>query len=220
MQIVLCGNRIIAHGENCFTSMEGTVICEDTGKAYQNATIAEVDTIPCDVDRVGYEYHAGNFVPCAPYGKGTGNIAVFCGDSCKALKDSGISVSDICKVKEYHYTGNGGTASISIAGFRPLFAVISMDVSNGDTSTGEKISGTITPHGGYSVRSNVASNGYGDPETNVCGLQSWMEGNTLRWRNPGAEYGGSSTDDDEMGLNDSYRTYTAVVIGLEVDSNG
>lgn len=69
MQIVLSGNRVIAHGDNCFLSMGGTVICEDTGKAYQNATIAEVDTIPADIDSVGYEHHAGIFVPVAPYGK-------------------------------------------------------------------------------------------------------------------------------------------------------
>lgn len=72
MQIVLSGNRVIAHGENCFLAMGGTVICEETGKAYQNATIAEVETLPADIGSVGYEYHTGIFVPVAPYGKTDG----------------------------------------------------------------------------------------------------------------------------------------------------
>lgn len=92
MQIVLSGNRVIAHGEDCFLCMGGTVICEDTGKAYQNATIAEVDSVPADIDTVGYEYHAGIFVPCAPYGKGGGNIMVAC-EECGAPKSNPITAS-------------------------------------------------------------------------------------------------------------------------------
>lgn len=91
MQIVLSGNRVIAHGEDCFLSMGGTVICEETGKAYPNATIAEVDAIPADVDSVGYEYHAGVFVPCAPYGKtNKGSVMLAC-DECGAPRSSDIT---------------------------------------------------------------------------------------------------------------------------------
>lgn len=64
MQIVLKGNRVVAYGEDCFLSMGGTVVCNDTGKAYSNATIAEVDALPADIDTRGYEYLAGRFVPC------------------------------------------------------------------------------------------------------------------------------------------------------------
>lgn len=212
-QLVVSGNRIFAHGEDCFLSMGGTVICTETGRKFENATVVNHDgPIPCDIDKVGYEYHAGDFVPCAPFGKGTGNIAVFCNDSCKSLKDSGISASDLCKVKVVEYEGNGKSASLTVDGFHPLFAVISAKVNNGETSSGEKFSGTITPSGGYSVRSYKSASGYGDPETNVSGLQSWVVENTLYWSCPDG--------DKEMELNADGVMYTAVVIGLEVDSNG
>lgn len=92
-QLVLSGNRIIAHGEDCFLSMGGTVICPDTEKVYQNATLAVCEGgIPADIDEVGYEYHAGEFVPCAPFGKETeGTVPVLCNE-CKTIRDSGISV--------------------------------------------------------------------------------------------------------------------------------
>lgn len=91
MQLVLSNNRVIAHGEN-FIAMGGTVINTVTGVKYENATIAECEGCPSDIDSVGYEYHAGQFKPCAPYGKGSGNIAVLCDKDCKAIKDSGISI--------------------------------------------------------------------------------------------------------------------------------
>lgn len=90
MQIVLSGNRVVARGDNCFLCMGGTVICEDTGKAYQNATLAEVEAVPVDIDTVGYEYHAGVFVPCAPYGAGAGSVMVACED-CGTPKRSKVT---------------------------------------------------------------------------------------------------------------------------------
>lgn len=101
-QIVVSGNRILTYGENCFVSMGGTVICPDTDRVFQNATIIECNNIPSDIDSVGYEYHAGNFVPCAPYGKGTraGNVAVVCNEDCKAIKDSGIPFSQVGEIIE------------------------------------------------------------------------------------------------------------------------
>lgn len=90
MQIVLSNNRVLAYGKDCFLAMGGTVICEATGKAYQNATVAETDSpLPSDIDTVGYEYHAGVFVPCAPYGKGAGAVMVACED-CGTPKSSGV----------------------------------------------------------------------------------------------------------------------------------
>lgn len=93
MQLVLSGNRIIAHGEN-FLPMGGTVINTETGKTYQNATVAECEGCPSDIDEVGYEYHAGAFVPCAPYGKGNGTLLVAC-EECASPKNSGVKLHDV-----------------------------------------------------------------------------------------------------------------------------
>lgn len=95
MQIVLSGNRVIAHGENCFLAMGGTVICEETGKAYQNATIAEVETLPADIGRVGYEYHAGIFVPCAPYGKTEGGYMMAACYECATPRATEITLEAV-----------------------------------------------------------------------------------------------------------------------------
>lgn len=94
MQLVVSGNRILAHGSG-FLAMGGTVINTDTGRAYQNATVVECDSCPADLDKVGYEYHAGQFVPCAPFGVGDGNLAVVCGEDCKSIKDSGFSMANV-----------------------------------------------------------------------------------------------------------------------------
>jgi hypothetical protein len=78
MQLVLSNNRVIAHGEN-FLSFGGVVINTKTGVKYENATIAECDSCPSDIDKVGYEYHAGVFVPCAPFGKSNqGKLMIAC----------------------------------------------------------------------------------------------------------------------------------------------
>ena len=65
MQLVLSNNRIIAHGGN-YLAMGGVVIDKTTGAKFDNATITECESCPSDIDKVGYEYHAGAFVPCAP----------------------------------------------------------------------------------------------------------------------------------------------------------
>ena len=95
MQLVLSNNRILAHGET-FLAMGGVVINTETGAKYENATIAECSGCPSDFGVVGYEYHAGRFVPCAPFGVGTGNVAVYC-DDCKTPRDSGIHINDLAK---------------------------------------------------------------------------------------------------------------------------
>jgi hypothetical protein len=94
MQLVVSGNRILAHGEG-FLAMGGTVIHNETGRVWQSATVVECDCCPTDIDSVGYEYHAGQFVPCAPYGKGKGNLAVVCNNDCKSIKDSGWNITDL-----------------------------------------------------------------------------------------------------------------------------
>lgn len=92
MQLVLSNNRIIAHGEN-FLAMGSVVINTETGARYENATIAECNGCPSDIDKVGYEYHAGVFVPCAPYGLGNNNgfFMEVC-ESCATPRSSGIPI--------------------------------------------------------------------------------------------------------------------------------
>lgn len=95
MQIVLSGNRVIAHGESCFLAIGGTVVCEETGKAYSNATVAEVDVLPADIDRVGYEYHAGVFVPCAPYGMTEDGYLMGACFECGTPRYTDISIAEV-----------------------------------------------------------------------------------------------------------------------------
>lgn len=92
MQLVLSNNRIIAHGEN-FIALGGVVINTETGARYENATVAECENCPSDIDKVGYEYHAGVFVPCAPFGVGNNNgyFMEVC-ESCATPRSSGIPI--------------------------------------------------------------------------------------------------------------------------------
>lgn len=130
MQLVLSNNRVLAHGEN-FISMGGTVINTETNKVYQNATVAECDGCPSDIDTVGYEYHAGEFVPCAPYGKGKGNVMVACQEDCGTPKDSGIpseflqhvlTFALLAEVKPYSRLPEGSKQAITYG--NGLFVVV------------------------------------------------------------------------------------------------
>ena len=99
MQLVLSNNRIIAHGEN-FLSMGGVVINTETGIKYENATIAECNGgCPSDINEVGYEYHAGVFVPCAPYGKGNNNGYFMEVCDCATPRNSGIPIKNGIKLE-------------------------------------------------------------------------------------------------------------------------
>lgn len=112
MQLVLSNNRVIAHGEN-FLTMGSVVINTETGERYERATVAECDNCPSDIDTVGYEYHAGTFVPCAPYGIGDGNVAVACNKDCKAIKDSGVPFGRMAQIVTTTYEGTG-TDTVSL----------------------------------------------------------------------------------------------------------
>lgn len=102
MQLVLINNRVVAHGEN-FLSMGGVVINTETGAKYDNATIAECDNCPSDINEVGYEYHSGIFKPCAPYGKGNNNgyFMEVCKE-CAAPRSSGIPIKGGLKPENFH----------------------------------------------------------------------------------------------------------------------
>lgn len=59
-----------------------------------------MDSYPADIDTVGYEYHAGQFIPCAPYGIGDGDILVACEGDCGAPKRYPLKASDIAETKK------------------------------------------------------------------------------------------------------------------------
>lgn len=102
MQLVLSNNRIIAHGGN-YLAMGGVVIDKNTGVKFDNATIAECEGCPSDIDKVGYEYHAGTFVPCAPYGTGNNNgyFMEVC-EKCAAPRSSGIKINGGLKLENFN----------------------------------------------------------------------------------------------------------------------
>ena len=132
MKLVLSNSRVLAYSKSdIFISMGNTVVNIQNRKVYQNATIAECDCLPSDIDKVGYEYRNGQFVPCAPFGKGDGNVAVFCDKDCKALKDSGIPFSQMIQHDTQTYTGDGSrTCSITFdfaVDFMIIFAVATKD---------------------------------------------------------------------------------------------
>ncbi len=200
-QIVISGNRILAHGDN-FIAMGGTVICPTTGRVYQNATVATVDILPGDIDEVGYEYHAGDFVPCAPFGKGEGNIAVFCNNDCKSLKDSGFSMNNDfihCAVTYHSGTGTGGANNPTVLTF-DFVPIIVFFIPSGTTQAN-----TLGPWGGYAV------NGYAEVNVNdtsggVSRPVSTVEGNTISIYSQFASAG-------EYQFNSLRATYTVVAFG-------
>lgn len=123
MQLVLSNNRIIAHGEN-FLSMGGVVINTETGARYENATIAECEGgCPSDINEVGYEYHAGVFVPCAPYGKAPRNskLVVAC-ESCATLRTNDTKTSELVTLQ---------TLPFSKTHERGYYPIVDMAVGDG-----------------------------------------------------------------------------------------
>lgn len=181
-QLVVSGNRIMAHGEDCFLAMGGTVICTATGHVFQNATVVNHDgAIPCDLDQVGYEYHAGEFVPCAPYGKGTGNFAVVC-DDCKTIKDSGIALSKIGRVAIV-YTG-GGSVTVD---FEPMFAVVfQKGISGGETY--KRMSGLFTQQNGIVWGTDSGANNLVTYPVECSVTESEEKTYTLEWEGSDGSY--------------------------------
>lgn len=209
-QLVLSGNRVLAHGEDCFlSSIGGVVFCKDTGRYFANATVANVTgETPSDIDSVGYEYHAGKFVPCAPFGKGGGNIAVVCNEDCKSIKDSGVSSANIGKMAVIDYTGTG-TNTVSItAPFAPYFAVAWKEPS-GDFEA-SVYTCIITPNGGLASYL-YQSGSTGTPTDAVTGrLTTSIEGHTLTWK---AQR--SSADAPSYACNVKNQSYKVAIFGRE-----
>lgn len=224
-QIVLSGNRVISYGANCFISVGGTVICTTEPKVYANATIAECDSLPADIGRVGYEYHAGEFVPCAPYGTGTGNIAVVC-DDCKTIKDSGQSMSYLGRIAEFEYTGVGrwgseNPCSVTVD-FSPCFAIITRSDPPG-YFTGERLINTavafLSKQGGVSFipASNTPDSSITEPD---CVPLLWIlhtsfNENTIEWYCDYGETYGAVASSKAAQCNISGETYSITVFGHE-----
>ena len=106
MKIVTKNNRVVAHGGD-YIVMGGTVIDTKSQKMFTEATVVECDSCPPDIDIAGYEYHSGRFFPCAPFGVGSGNLAVVCNEDCKSIKDSGFSIDTFAGMEVLPYTGTG-----------------------------------------------------------------------------------------------------------------
>ena len=95
-QLVISGNRVLAHGEG-FVSMENdTVLSTETGTVYQNAAVCECETPPADIDTVGYEYHAGVFVPAAPFGAGSSGTLLISG-GCGVPQSSTVEINTLLR---------------------------------------------------------------------------------------------------------------------------
>lgn len=163
MQLVLCNNRVMAHGEG-FLAMGGVVINPETGEKYEGATIAECDSCPSDIGKVGYEYRAGIFTPCAPYGKGDGTIPVLCDDECKAIKDSGIPLSNMCVIERKPYIGTGSSYATLTFDHQPLVVFIRGNSVNG------YLNGT----------SGLFNSGYSYEETETVTVT--ISNKTVRWQ--------------------------------------
>ena len=173
MQLVLSGKRVIGYGENLLAT-GGTVVNLDTEKVYQNATIAECECYPCDIDKVGYEFYNGEFIPCAPYGEGKGNVAVWC-DECKKPLDSGLTIDLVGKVFITNYTGSG-TDTVSITcGFKPRFVHISRNSTKNNKTvvslTSSSNRGAVMENGAYkhSVDITQTETGITISDTGVSG---------------------------------------------------
>lgn len=194
MQLVLCNNRVMAHGEG-FLSMGDVVINPETGAKYEGATIAECDSCPSDIGKVGYEYRAGIFTPCAPFGKGDGTVPVLCDDECKATKDSGIPLESFCLVEKKPYTGlnsAGATGGVTLTfNHTPFMVFVKPKYDNMNT-----YSGYIQGTGGVSFQ-----------RTNSTGtvnlLNAEIEGTTVHFYH---------ASDPAKGLNASQGEYEAVAL--------
>ena len=188
MQLVLSNNRIIAHGEN-FLSMGGVVINTETGIKYENATIAECNgDCPSDINEVGYEYHAGVFVPCAPFGVGDGNVAVLCNRDCKSIKDSLIPLGRLGQIVETTYKGNGNeTVVLTFTAIPKIVFISSVESANNSKfailTDGRGVAWNL------SSASHYYSNYHDDDGATVSGKKMTIRTKESKWLNTsGVQY--------------------------------
>lgn len=99
-QIVVSGNRVLAYGDDTFIVTGNSAVDMANGIVYTNATVAVVEAVPDDIDSVGYEYHAGVFIP------------------------EGIPFQFINKIFHTSYVGTGTNTVSIVCGFRPKMAIV------------------------------------------------------------------------------------------------
>lgn len=198
MQLVLIKNRVVSYGGE-YVTMGNTVIDTQSGKVFSGATVAECNGCPPDIGEVGYEYTAGVFTPCAPYGKGDGNLAVLCNRDCKSIKDSDIPLSRICQTTKTTYKGTGSQSAsnpCSITFDFPPDIVFIMPQTQSSLYFGGYI------HGKYGFAYKQSSG------SAFVYIQANVTGNTLEW------YGRTDTADAHECMNSSGITYDVFAIGL------
>lgn len=206
-QLVLSGNRVIAHGEGGFFSAGGAVICPDTGRIFENATVVNVECeLPSNIDEVGYEYHAGTFVPCAPYGKGGGNIAVLCPNDCKSIKDSGVKISDLGHYEVIEYVGTGSRYCSLTSNLTPEFVVIFGTDYTSNFDIQNRTGAIITPTWGVSFY--LPNN---EIEASPYILATSTNGKTINWNATAISM--SSVSIEAVAMNVNNKIYKAYVFG-------
>jgi hypothetical protein len=170
--------------------MGGTVICTKTGRVFQNATIVnDCENCPADIDEVGYEYHAGTFVPCAPYGvHGTdGHIMVSCGD-CATPKRSKYKLSELAKIEVGSYVGSGASlATIEFDRAPSVVLIVGAGTYNttvlGDyAGVAEGGMGVISPAGGFASDAyNLSAGTNSSHYVKLAQLDVRSFGTTVSW---------------------------------------
>ena len=209
MQLVLSNNRIIAHGEN-FIPVGGVIINTVNNKRYENATLAECSCLPSDIDEVGYEYHAGVFVPCAPYGKTENGVVLLACEECATPRSSGISIKQIAKWYVGSYPGLGthgvGARNALTFEFEPQLLIISDNASVIFDLNMVNVN-QQTPH--LAVFVNNGNTSLANTQTDV----NWTiwDGNKVEWyfaRNNTAENFGAAQQ-----MNTSGKTYYYIALG-------
>lgn len=195
MQLVLIKNRVIAYGGE-YIAMGNTVVDARSGKLFSGATIAECNSCPPDIGEVGYEYMAGVFTPCAPYGKGDGNLAVLCNRDCKSIKDSDIPLSQICRTVKTTYLGTGSQSETNPCNMTFDFPPVLVFMMPRSSSV-INYAGYLFGNAGFTFKRNGSD---------FDSLDAIIEGNTISW------YG---TTDASKCLNVEGLTYDVFAIGLK-----
>lgn len=104
-QLVLFKNRVVAYGSDCFLAMGDTVICTETGRRFEHATIATTTAPPpCDLALTAYEYDGANFRICEPFGKTDGGYIVAACDDCRTPRQTTIPTAKVKELVETYAT--------------------------------------------------------------------------------------------------------------------
>lgn len=158
-QLVVLGNLVVAHGAEGFFYLGDAVIDTNGVEIFDGASIVECTAeIPEDIDEVGYEYHAGKFVPIGIakpwegkmfhtiyYGTGTYAVSVTCG-----FKPKYAIVTAAHNVNNYLYSFVAvisGTAGIQIGTGMVGYVLTPTISADGISWTGSDVVGAMNSSG-------------------------------------------------------------------------